>query len=334
MLDVVERVLIALVVSGAVTIIIYAALDHSEKLANEPKIRTLLKFALILSTLASAVYQFYSADLERKQAKQERVQADQDRKQAAADQTLSQAKIDQLTKEVKQTREESARLTIESQDKIQAARLDLAKAQSQAQINAIQSDLSDWADENFPTNAQDRVATFSKLTQNLKQAQAEAERVAQQNERQARAKFTAGAYSATYFALHFVQEAARQFATKTGQQIKIDPIDLPDDFTAKDLAGQIAFASGAVWSIKIRTDSEPVVWFSVSFTDANHANTGELRASINPTRNLLGINYSAPMPLPDPSKIEGNHDLTAYETPIKRAFQRVISIQTLYTLPQ
>lgn len=54
MLDIVERVTIALVVSGTATILIYAALDHSEKLANKPRIRTLLKLALILSTLASA----------------------------------------------------------------------------------------------------------------------------------------------------------------------------------------------------------------------------------------------------------------------------------------
>ena len=319
MLDVVECGIAALLASGAVTLLIYAALDHSEKLASKPKIRTALKLALILSALASAGYQFYSADLDRKQAAE-------DRRQAAADAAQSQLKIDKLTQDIKQ-------ITVESQEKIQAERLNLAKAQSEAEIRAIGTEFSDFA-EAFPTNTQERAARLTKLKRDLKDAQADAERVAQETERKNHLEFTAEVYAPTYFALHFLQETVRAYAARTGEHIKIDTMDLPDDFYAHAVNGEITFPSGAVWSLTIHVSGDQIAWFVVTFTDSDHQQTGELDTAVNLGRRVISLSYSATPPVPNPSTINGDAPLSDYETTVKRAYLLVIATQLVHAAKQ
>jgi len=328
--DIAKRILIALFASGAIATLIYFALDHWLNLATRPKIRTTLKLLFLLSTLGSAAYQFYSADLDRKQAAEDRHQAAEDRQRAARNDADYRKQISDLKDTIRSNAHDYARLQIDTQEQLQTERLNLAKAQSQADLRAVETELSDWADT-FSTNAQERATQFANLKQSIKDAQTEAERVAQENEKQARRKFTAETYAPTYFALHLVQDTVRAYAKKTGEDIKIDPIELPDDFFEREVHGQITFPSLAVWSLTTSVQRGSLL-FRVQFTDPNHSATGELFTLINLAQHTIGINYSAKPPVPDPATVRGNHDLSDYETFIKRAYLRVLPIQLLNTV--
>jgi hypothetical protein len=323
---------ILLVLLPAIAFLIYANLD-GHILKNLGPNKKWLPKLLVFCTFAACLLEIYKnsvdsklATQQRTQAEEDRKQAAKDRKQAAADQTQSQAKIDQLKQDINQK-------ALEYQQNLQEARFNFLKAQSEAEIRAIGTEFSEFADS-FPTNKQELLAHINDLKRDLKVARANAQSVAQATQRKAHLEFTAKVYAPIYFALHFVQESVRAYALRTGDQVKIDPVELPDDLYEHPVNTQIVFPTGAIWSLNIRADDEPVAWFSVIFTDPQHHKTGELYTPVNPGRHILSFGYSADPSLPDPSTINGDFPLSDYETPIKRAYQKVMSMQLLYTLPQ
>ena len=308
-----------------VILVAYASIDFIVE-EKHRKTRNFLKILLIASAIGSGFYQSRTLKADHQRAELDRHQAAEDRKQAAEDRKLSQAKIDKLTQDVKQ-------ITVDSQEKIQAEELKLTKAQSEAEIRAIQTEFTDFA-ENFPTNTHERAERLSKLKRDLKDAQADAERVAQETEKNARRDFNLQVYNPMNFALHCLQDPVRAYAVRTGEQIRIDTIELPDDLGAHPVKGDITFPSGAVWSLNIYSSGNQGAWFVVTFTDADHNQTGLLRAFVNLQQHNISLRYNATPPIPKPSTVNGEVPISDYETPLKRTYLRVIETQLIYAAKQ
>jgi hypothetical protein len=136
--------------------------------------------------------------------------------------------------------------------------------------------------------------------------------------------------------LRYVQEAVRAFAKQTGKNIKVEALELPENFYEKQVDYEIRFSTNAVWKIVVAA-RRPVGQggyrnypnVQIEFKDSKGQGSGRLSLRTDPVAKTFSMIYQAPVPKPDPAAIAGNRDLSDYETPVREVFQRVIEAQLI-----
>ncbi|MGD1017700.1 MAG: hypothetical protein ABSA12_00125 [Verrucomicrobiia bacterium] len=314
-----------LVLLPAIALLIYANLDGHILKNLDPGKKWLPKL-LIFCTLAACFLEIYKDSVDSNLAAQAKKQAEQERQANSADRAHLQAMIDRLGLQLENLKKENTRLASESQEKLEAARIQLTKAVSDAEIRAIQSEFSEWA-EAFATNASQGKATLDNLKAQIKAAQA----LAKEQEEASYRQDNIQALPATSFAVQFLQQSVQAYAERTGQQIRIEPLRLPDNLYKTEATGHITFTSGAVWSLRTYATGR-CVWFVVNFTGSDHADSGELDTAIDLPENHVAVSYHSPLPLLDPSTVDGHCPIDQYETLIKKAYFKVLETQLLQAL--
>jgi hypothetical protein len=228
-------------------------------------------------------------------------------------------------------------------EKIQAVlvKLDLAKQEdsqkiTEEKIRVIKSDFSKWA-EDFVTNLPAEKDKFSQL----KTAQQNRQTQDANRETQKQKQRSGQSYPVFSFAIRFLQESVRAFALKTANtNIVIDSIDLPENLFEKPTQGFIRFKANVLWELAIssgwtstiqhRADydvGQPYLRFT--FYDNRSQQSGEFHIQINQEGNKMTFFYMTNLPTPNPESIQGEYDLSDYESAIKDALQRIIKSQLL-----
>jgi hypothetical protein len=307
------------------SVLIYIFLDH---VIPEAWRKTKVTFTaiLVLSAISVGIWQYYAKKSDSQEHKREVAEAN--------------GKIEKLQGEattlkdlLQESRRENARLASESQEKIQAVRVDLAKAVSQEKARALQNQFSDWADD-FIEHLPDKQMQFAQAKQRLQDAQAEAEREKRQMETQKQLAMTIRAYPVFSTTLTFINGLVGAYATKTHKSIRLDSTDLPDNFFSQKLERTIVFPGSAVWKFTISTPSQLESAASQTsligkFSAFDGSESGTFILSVLNNTDLVQVRYRSPFNMPDPSTIDGRHNLSNYESSLQRSLTKVVSAQLL-----
>jgi hypothetical protein len=316
MLTTIKDLGVSLIASGALTLIIYAALDHLTFLDNFPKLTKFLKTVLFLSALAGVAYQYSTT-------KAARIQADLDREK-------NRQEVEGLRQEIRSTREENVRLAGESQEKIAEARASLARAVTEAKMSALQTDFDAWADD-FGTNQEARTR-FRKDRRDLLDAKAQAaDDLRRQNEATI-SKANTLSYPMFSYTIRFVEEYALAYATKAGKHVIVETNSLPDNLLDPSINRRVVFPSKAAWSMQtnFNTDNK-VPCLIISFTDFSGNSSGSLTECVWNDRNIISMGYQTGASSPSPSDLSDECPLTNCDACLKKSLQKLLRLQIFQT---
>lgn len=235
------------------------------------------------------------------------------------------------------TNEKIAKIGLEFREKIQAVlvKLNAAKQEesqkiTEEKIRALKNDFSQWA-EDFATNMPTEKSKFAQLKIALQKKQAEETDKEIQRQKQESGQL----YPVYSSAIKFLQESVRAFASKTGNtNILIDPLELPENLYGKQISGNIHFTN-AVWNLSILagwTSYTPYqAGYDVNkpFLKITFGSQEEFYLRINEQGNKMTIVYRTSLPTPNPENINGEYDLSDYESVLKSDLQRIIKAQLL-----
>ena len=211
---------------------------------------------------------------------------------------------------------------------LNAAKQEDSKRITEEKIHVIQKDFSDWA-TNFVNNLPRIKSEFDKTKQDFEQGKLQA----QIDEVKKEIQLSQQSYAVLSFAIRYTQETIRAYAKQRGKEIKIDSINLPENFYEKETAYEIRLTEKAIWKFAVAArrpageNAFAAPNLTITFTDSEGKESGKLRLLLILGTKTFSMRYQAAVPSPDPNTIAGNRDLTDYETPIREVFQRVIEAQ-------
>lgn len=239
-----------------------------------------------------------------------------------------------------ETKEENARSEREIREKLQsvlvalnAAKHEDSKKITEEKIRVIQSDFSQWAEE-FARNLPARINEFAQLKADFQKTQIE--KANQEIQRQT--QISGQSYPVLSFAVRFLEESVRAYAKRTSKDIKVDPLELPENFYAQVAQSAIHFNGQATWKLTITTAARPLgtphipgkqPYLRILFTDHEGQQSGDFLLCTYPDGNKISISYTPRLPTPSTATINGEHDLSDYESAVRSALQRVIEAQLL-----
>ena len=219
--------------------------------------------------------------------------------------------------------------------KLNAAKQEDSQKITEEKIRAIQSDFSQWA-EDFVTNMPTEKSKFAQLKIALQKKQTEETDKEIQRQKQE----SGGLYPVYSFAIRFLQESVRAYASKTGNtNILIDSLELPENLYGKQTSGNIHFTN-ALWNLNILGGwmlathdwsfaAYPSFEDNRPFLKITFGNQEVFYLRINDQGKKMTIRYTTRLPTPNPEKINGEYDLSDYESRIKDDLQRIIVAQLL-----
>jgi hypothetical protein len=141
------------------------------------------------------------------------------------------------------------------------------------------------------------------------------------------------------FAIACVQETARNYAAKSGNtNVVISPMELPDNLYGKQIESEIRFGEAALWRLTIMSGWTPATqakkgydlkspFLRITFMDARKQQTGEIYFRMNQVGDKMAIVYTANLADPQPATIDGEFDLSNYESRIKDDLERIAKAQ-------
>jgi hypothetical protein len=316
MLTTIKDLLVSLIASGALTLVIYAALDHLTFLDRFPKSTKLLKILLFLSALAGVAYQYSTT-------KAARLQADEDRKKNGQE-------VEGLRDEIKSTREENVRLASESQEKIAEARANLARAVTEAKMSTLQTEFDAWADE-FGTNQEARTR-FQKSRRDLLDTQAQAADDARRQKDAVLNKANTLSYPMFSYTIRFLEEYALAYATKAGKLVVVETNSLPDNLLEPAIQRRVVFPSKATWSMQATFNTfNGVPCLIINFTDFSGNPSGSLTECVWNDRNSISMGYQLNGSIPTPADLSGEYPLTNSDAILKKSLQKILRLQIFQT---
>jgi hypothetical protein len=244
------------------------------------------------------------------------------------------AKILQELQEQKAT---NARAEQEFREKFQAilVQLDAAKHEdskkiTEEQIRVLQKDFSEWV-TNFVNNYPAIKGELDRTRQDFEQGKLPS----QISETKKEIQISEETFPVISFAVRYVQEFARVYSEHTGKVIKIEPLELPQNFYEKPVECEIRFSTNAVWRFHVEgrrpaANFNNSFWFPslrIDFKDSQEKDSGHLTLETNPAGKKFSMNYDALIPKPDPATVAGDRDLSDFETPVRVVFQQIIEAQ-------
>src|SRR6266853_2132444 len=165
----------------------------------------------------------------------------------------SRKRENEIVERLREQKEFNARSELEFREKFQAVLVQLNAAKhedsrkiTEEKIRVIQKDFSDWATNfvrNLPRIRSEFDKTKSDFEQGLLQAQIEAGKKEIQSSQEA--------FPVLSFAVRFIQESVRAFGNQTGKEIKIDPVDVPENLYEKETNCVIRFSGKASWKLSV-----------------------------------------------------------------------------------
>lgn len=141
------------------------------------------------------------------------------------------------------------------------------------------------------------------------------------------------------FAIGCVQQEARDYAAKTGNtNVVITPMELPDNLYGKQMENEIHFGGSALWRLTIMSGWTQATqarkgydlnspFLKVTFLDARKQQTGEIYFRMNQIGDKMTIVYTTSLAGPQPATIDGEFDLSNYESRIKDDLARITKAQ-------
>lgn len=141
------------------------------------------------------------------------------------------------------------------------------------------------------------------------------------------------------FAIACVQEIARNYAAKSGDtNVVISPMELPDKVYGKQVESEIRFGESALWRLTIMSGWTPATqakkgydlnspFLRITFMDAQKKQTGEIYFRMNQVGDKMTIVYATNLADPQPATIDGEFDLSSYESRIRDTLQRITDVQ-------
>jgi hypothetical protein len=123
----------------------------------------------------------------------------------------------------------------------------------------------------------------------------------------------------------------RSYSDQTNQDIRINIPDVPLNLITSSFEGSVRFQGKASWSLHTENKGNSVnLW--ISFTGSDGKSSGSLLLCVEGSKKVLGILYSATLPVPDPKTINGDFDLTRHEAPLEKALQGVVNAQLVQAM--
>ena len=219
---------------------------------------------------------------------------------------------------------------------LNAAKHEESKAITEEKIRTIKSDLVQWA-QDFVADLPTSKSTFAQQESELQKRQTEeANKLAETQK-----KRSGQCFPAFSFATRLLQESVRAYATRAGKtNIIVESTDLPENFYGQQKPSSIRFgtngscvisvASGWTSATQFAVDYAPdQPYLRITFTDHANMQTGQFHIQVNTTATKMKFLYTTNLPVPEPATINGEHDLSDYESPIRDVLQRIIKAQLL-----
>ena len=170
----------------------------------------------------------------------------------------SKEKNEEILKELNGQNAANARSELEFREKFQtvlvqlnAAKREDSKRITEEKIRVIQKDFTEWA-TNFVRNREIAQSEFDKAKHDLEQTKLQAQIEETKKEIQA----TEQSFPVISFAVRYVQESVRAFAKQTGKEIKVDSLELPENFYEKRLSYEIHISTNALWKFTVSANRQ------------------------------------------------------------------------------
>jgi hypothetical protein len=141
------------------------------------------------------------------------------------------------------------------------------------------------------------------------------------------------------FAIACVQQKARDYAAMSGNtNVVVGPMELPDNLKGKQMESEIRFGESALWKLTIMSGWTPATqaekgydlnqpFLRIAFFDAQKQQTGEVYFRMNRNGDKIAIVYKTNLANPPLQTIDGEFDLSNYESRIKDDLERITSAQ-------
>jgi hypothetical protein len=141
------------------------------------------------------------------------------------------------------------------------------------------------------------------------------------------------------FAIGCIQQAARDYAAKTGlTNVGVSPMELPDNLYGKQMENEIHFGESALWRLTIMSGWTPATqakkgydlnspFLRITFFDAQKTQTGEVFFRMNQEGDKMTIVYKTNSAGPPSGTIDGEFDLSNYESRIKDDLEKITKTQ-------
>ena len=243
-----------------------------------------------------------------------------------------------ILQKLKEQKDINARAQQEFREKIQAVLVQVnaanhedSKKITEEKIRVIEKDFTDWAVE-FTKNQSKIKSEFNKTKGDFEQAKTQA----QIDEVKKEIQISEKSFPLLSFTVRYIQEMIAACAKQTGKQIKIDPADLSGNFYEKPADFAIHFPGQAIWTFKVlankplKVNRGPVL--QIIFMDSHAQESGTILLRISPSQNKYWIKYQTPIPTPNSTGLEGEKDLSDYESTIREVFQPIIETQLIQTV--
>jgi hypothetical protein len=248
----------------------------------------------------------------------------------------AEKKYQRILQELNDQKEANGEARREFQEKIQTVLIQLNAAKqgdskkiTEEKLKVIQKDFSDWA-VNFSKN-------LPKIKDEISQAQSDLEQ-SKLDEIKKETQASQLAFPLISFALRYVQEAVHAYAVQTTNDIKIDQVELPENLFSNGTNCTIHLGQEAVWRFEIAAKrprqelTHYLPYLEITFLDANGKQSGSFRLQSIPSRKHFALNYSAPIPFPDPVAINREYEEANYETTLQGVLQRIIEVQLVHAI--
>lgn len=234
-------------------------------------------------------------------------------------------------------REEVQRLANE----LHNAKTEEARKITEEKIKVIQMDFEQWA-ENLATNLPGEKRLFAERKARLDREIEKRSLNDATKRTNAEVQYTAEVHPALSFTIRFIQESIRAFAEKSGKNITIDALEVPDNIFVKSASANIHFGTNGVWTMSISNlMGLPFMGFptkagadlpvlGVRFRHAdNTADSLLLRPLMIGGRKVLQILYTPTSPTFSPPVINGEYPLSGYEEPIRSSLPGILEAELL-----
>lgn len=263
-----------------------------------------------------------------------------------AGEKAAQVQIDQARKERHEEIEQAQSETREVREKLQSILVAMNSAKredsqkiTEEKMRVIQVDLAKWAQE-FDANMANKRNEIAK-------AKAESEKEAMDNankEKQRQIKASGDAYPILSFAMLFVKESITAFTNRTGKNVRIEMLELPENFYGVQTNYcTIQFSEKAIWTLAVGTRSNlrppfnrnfqyGLPYLAITFTGRDGSQCGVFGLQPMPDQQKLQIFYTSGVTTPVTAGLTGERDLSNYETEIRSALQPVIEEQLLQSV--
>lgn len=141
------------------------------------------------------------------------------------------------------------------------------------------------------------------------------------------------------FAIACIQEKARAYAANSGKtNVVVNPMELPDNLYGKRIEGEIRFGDSGVWRMTVMSGwtaatqaqkgydlNQP--FLRVAFIDARKQQTEEIYFRINQRGDKMTIVHKTSLAGPQSALINGEYDLSSYESRIKDVLEQITDAQ-------